>query len=50
MPGVDEAHIDGAFGAGLLHAEREGIAKTQLFRDGESCHIAQFGVAIHLGA
>jgi len=50
VPGVDEAHINGAFGAGFLHAKREGVAKAELFGDWEGGHVTQLGVPIQFGA
>ena len=50
VPGVDPAHVHRTFGAGLSHAQCDGVAQPDLFGDGESGHVAQLGVAIHLGA
>ncbi len=50
VPGVDPAHVQRAFRAGLLHAQRDRVAQAQLLGDGEGRHIAELGVAIQLGA
>src|SRR5690606_37245837 len=50
VPGEDPAHVDGAFGAGLLGTQAKGVAQPQLFGDGEGADIAEARVAVHLGA
>src|SRR5512140_3565687 len=50
MPGIDPADIQRAVRAGLLHAERKGIAQAQLFRDREGGNVTDLRVTIGLGA